>query len=397
MKKIKRFFTSIILIITAYILINYNTSFFTDISNSIPLLSKHCPKIAKSISLNSKKLNSAISQIPTPAEIIARVQNKELPINPQDIAENAYYSSDTMLNFCNVQNISVAVNGDILDCYGITDTKNDKYIVYRFVDSNGETLKQETDICDRDGEFRKQMTIPDGTHQFTLFTSPIQYGEYVSRIYDYIFLIKNSDGNWEIEKSPVYENNIEKYEKPKSKSAALAETNDICCFNETISELATSITQNINTDYGKALAIHDWVSKNIYYDSDSIDGISNNAHYIATDVLASRRAVCLGYANLYAALCRSVGIPCNVVVGYALGVGSGETEWNETNTASTEANHAWNEVYLDNRWVIVDTTWNSQNKVENNIGYTDENISRLYFDANIKFFSANHKITQYLK
>lgn len=397
MKKIKRFLITVLLLFIVYAVINYNTGFFINISESIPYLGKNHSEIAESISRHSKKLNAAISKIPTPLELIARFQNKELPIDPEDIAENIYYSSDTMLNFYAHRNISVAIENGTLDVYGITDKASDKYLVYRFLDDSGETLRQDTDVCDSDGEFRKQMTIPEGTYQFTIFTGPEQYGEYISTVYDYILLEKSSDSIWQIKKSPVFDNNVAKYEKAKSKSAALADTYDVCHSKESIVTLANSITDGIEKDYDKALAIHDWVCNNIFYDTDSIDGLSNNAHYIATDVLNSRRAVCLGYSNLYAALCRSIGIPCNVVTGYALGVGSGATTWNEVNSTTSEANHAWNEVYLDNRWVIVDTTWDSKNKIEDNVGYKDEDISHLYFDANLKFFSANHRIDEYLK
>lgn len=397
MKKIKGFLMTVILIVLTYILINYNTSFFTDISNTIPHLGENYPDIAYTISHNSKKLNASISQIPTPLEIIARFQNKELPIDPEDIAENVYYSSDTMLNFYNKRNISVSISNNTLDVYGITDNENDKYIVYRFIDESGETLRQDSDVCDRDGEFRKQLTIPEGAYQFTLFTSPVQYGEYVSRIYDYIFLAKSADGVWSVTESPAFSNNVLMYEKAKSKSAALSETFDVCYKKESIANLSLSITDGIDNDYDKALAIHDWVCNNIFYDTDSIDGLTNTAPYIATDVLSSKRAVCLGYSNLYAALCRSANIPCNVVTGYALGVSAGETTWNETTLFDTNGNHAWNEVYVDNRWIIVDTTWDSKNRIENNVGYKDEDISHIYFDANLKFFSQNHRIIEYLK
>ncbi len=397
MKKIKRFLYAVVLLFIIYAVVNYNTGFFINISESIPYLGKNHPEFAHNISHASKKLNTAISQIPTPVELIARFQNKELPIDPEDIAENIYYSSDTMLNFYTHRNISVAIDNGTLDVYGITDKESDKYLVYRFLDADGETLRQDTDVCDSDGEFRKQLTVPEGTYQFSVFTGPQQYGEYQSLIYDYIFLEKSDEGIWKLQASPVFENNVTKFEKAKSKSAALAKSYDINHSETEINELANSITKGLEKDYDKALAIHDWVCSNIFYDTDSIDGLSNNAPYIATDVLESRRAVCLGYSNLYAALCRSVGIPCNVVTGYALGVSSGEKTWNKTNQTTADANHAWNEVYLDNRWVIVDTTWDSKNKIEDNVGYKDENISHIYFDANLKFFSANHRITEYLK
>ena len=96
-----------------------------------------------------------------------------------------------------------------------------------------------------------------------------------------------------------------------------------------------------------------------------------------------------------AALCRAEGIPCNVVTGYALGV-SGDTKWTDENIATDEQNHAWNEVYVDGRWVIVDTTWDSGNKIENGM-WIDGSVSHLYFDANLQFFSSNHRIIEYYK
>ena len=85
---------------------------------------------------------------------MARFQNKELPIDPEDVAQNIYYSSNSMLNFYGKRNISVVVDGDIIDVYGISDIESDKYIVYRFLVESGEALRQEVDVCDSDGEFR---------------------------------------------------------------------------------------------------------------------------------------------------------------------------------------------------------------------------------------------------
>ena len=186
MKHIKRFFTAILVILIAYVVINYTTSFFTDISATVPYLEANYPELAHSISSVSKRINSNISQIPTPRELLARFQNKELPIDPEDIAQNIYYSSNSMLNFYGKRNISVVVDGDIIDVYGISDKESDKYIVYRFLDESGESLRQEVDVCDNDGEFRKQIRIPDNAYQFTVFTGPEQYGDYESIVYDYI-------------------------------------------------------------------------------------------------------------------------------------------------------------------------------------------------------------------
>ena len=113
-------------------------------------------------------------------------------------------------------------------------------------------------------------------------------------------------------------------------------------------------------------------------------------------MLESKRAVCLGFAVLSASLLRSINIPCNVVSGYALGIDADKV-WSESTVNTTEQNHAWNEAYVDGRWVIFDSTWDCMNKIENGETVSGKSVTHIYFDANIEFFSANHKIIDYMK
>lgn len=133
-------------------------------------------------------------------------------------------------------------------------------------------------------------------------------------------------------------------------------------------ETAIAITAGCGSDREKLRAIHDWVAEHVCYDRDSFrNGTSGVTE--PTDILNMNpmRCVCQGYANLTRDLCRAVGIPCKVVSGYALGVGA-ESYWTEAILNSNESNHAWNEAYIDGRWVILDTTWDSQNEYENGVG-----------------------------
>lgn len=398
MKIVKRFLKILAasgIIAAAAVIINAKTVFFRDIGSHFPFLKTHCPYLVEYISETSDKVNAFISQIPTAREIYAMITHKEIPLAPDDIAHNVYYSSDSMLNFYSKENVSVTINGNSIDVYGISPTEHEKYLIFRFLDSAGETLSQDSAAVSPDGRFRKQLDIPENTHQFTIFTGAERYGKFTSYIYDYLFFTRSSDGEWSFARSPVYDSNIEKYEKNKSISAALKKTYAICSDSPAIVSLAKAITDGYETDYEKAEALHDWVCENIYYDLDSISGNRNRVSYVADDVLRNSRAVCLGYANLYASLCRSVGIPCSVVTGYALGADGSKEEWNSSNLSTKEANHAWNEVYADNRWIIADPTWNSQNRIENGARIKGDPVSHLYFDANIMFFSTNHRIIDY--
>lgn len=399
MKHFKRAFIFIVLVLILSVIVNANTRFFKDIDKNIPFIGENYPELAEEISRFSDRVNEALSHLPSPAEMIAKIRGVELPIDPEDTASNIYYSSDTMLNFFPEENTSIAFTADNeLDVYGIMGDSGDKYLVYRFMSEDGEVLGEAFDSADSEGQFREVLRIPEGSHQFVVFTGPERAGSFTSRIYDYIYLSQDENGNWYIPLSPVSEHNTAEYEKPKSISAASGSTYAICSNEPSVSSLSLSLTEGLDSDYEKALAIHDWVCENIYYDSDSITGSTNNAPYVASDVIETKRAVCLGYANLYAALCRAAGIPCNVVTGYALGVsGSSTLSWDDASIASTDANHAWNEVYIENRWVIVDPTWDSKNSVEDGTASSDGAVSHLYFDANIRFFSANHKILEYVR
>ncbi|MCB2339560.1 transglutaminase domain-containing protein [Clostridium estertheticum] len=57
---------------------------------------------------------------------------------------------------------------------------------------------------------------------------------------------------------------------------------------------------------------------------------------------------------------RMAGIPCRVVIGYAIGVNY--QSWETVNHANS--NHTWNEALVDGRWVIMGSTWDSINKYE---------------------------------
>lgn len=54
-----------------------------------------------------------------------------------------------------------------------------------------------------------------------------------------------------------------------------------------------------------------------------------------------KRGICYDYSSLLAALDRSNGIPTKLVKGYATGV---------------DGYHAWNEVFLNGNWYVIDTT-----------------------------------------
>ncbi len=97
-----------------------------------------------------------------------------------------------------------------------------------------------------------------------------------------------------------------------------------------------------------ARAVHDYVSDRVAYDVASYRTGVYPPQDAAT-TFRSRRSVCAGYAALFEAIGRAAGLTVETVTGRARGMvttGMGE-------------GHAWNAVRLDDRWHLVDTTWDA--------------------------------------
>lgn len=108
------------------------------------------------------------------------------------------------------------------------------------------------------------------------------------------------------------------------------------------------LTKKLKTDEDKVKEIYKYVINNIKYDKKlAATGVSSDYLPQIDRTLMSKKDICYGYSALFAAMLRSEGIPTKLVMG-------------TTDYVSTY--HAWNEVYLNDKWVIIDTTvdagWN---------------------------------------
>lgn len=117
---------------------------------------------------------------------------------------------------------------------------------------------------------------------------------------------------------------------------------------DSVFELATLLSQSAATEVEKARIAYAWIAYHVAYDVSAL--ISNRFEYQSPqDVLASRQTICSGYAHLYQALVREMGLEAVVVNGYAKGT--------SYVAGASEINHAWNAVKLNGRWYLVDVTW----------------------------------------
>ena len=112
---------------------------------------------------------------------------------------------------------------------------------------------------------------------------------------------------------------------------------DITVGNRLIASKAMHITDSATSDYQKAIDIYVWISENIKYTNSAF-----GTKYPAIYAFKTREAICTGFAGLYSAMARDVGLSVRQIGGTAQGQG-----------------HTWNQVYVKNQWMNVDCTFAS--------------------------------------
>lgn len=162
---------------------------------------------------------------------------------------------------------------------------------------------------------------------------------------------------------------------------------------ESVIELARRIIRSSFTNYEKVLAIHDWVAENITYDYDALS--SGNYRYLKNDalsILKTRKCVCVGFSELTVTLLKAVGIHAINMDCFALGYLT-DGDWTKPENMCAPANHVVTFAYADDRWIMMDPTWDSDNEYRDGIyrkksGY---GVSHQFFDCTLAFFSYTHR------
>ena len=127
---------------------------------------------------------------------------------------------------------------------------------------------------------------------------------------------------------------------------------------------AMSLINLDDTDFAKALKLHDWIVKNVSY------GMSKTYSDFAVGALANRSSVCAGYAQCYQFLLSQVGVQSIYIAA---------------NT--TKEPHAWNLVKIDGHYFHVDCTW------DRGLG-ANPNVNHTYFMLNDEEFNADGAHTE---
>lgn len=159
------------------------------------------------------------------------------------------------------------------------------------------------------------------------------------------FVINDSLYTYEVSTSDQLYYALERGVKP----ICVPGSNADIVYQEMKKVLRTIISDNM-TDVEKVIAIHDYIIMNVTYDEEVLQllyqGVGNANSYKSfylEGVFLEKKAVCEGISKAFASMCNVEGIPCVVVEGYPKANPQG-------------AGHAWNKVYVNGEWYIVDAT-----------------------------------------
>lgn len=116
------------------------------------------------------------------------------------------------------------------------------------------------------------------------------------------------------------------------------------------SGIAQFINSNFSSQKDKARAIFVWITNNIRYDIDNMFAVNfyQNSDEIVSEVLKSKKGVCMHFAELFSDIANKAGISSFVIPGYT-----------KQNGFVDYIPHSWCIAKIDSVWCIFDPTWGS--------------------------------------
>lgn len=109
-------------------------------------------------------------------------------------------------------------------------------------------------------------------------------------------------------------------------------------------------------DGSKISLIYNDIVVNYKYDHEKALTVTSDYVPVIDDIFNDKKGICYDYAAILAAALRSQNIPSRLVMGY---------------TPLVSGYHAWNEIWIDGKWVTVDATYDAA-VVEAGYDYTPE-------------------------
>lgn len=119
-----------------------------------------------------------------------------------------------------------------------------------------------------------------------------------------------------------------------------------------------SLIKNKTSDREKIKAVYEWVTTNIHYDYErekTYRTINFQERSVGT-TFELKKGICSDFARLTSCMLAAAKIKCAVIYGFARG------DEKDFFSPLDELRHAWNAVFVDNKWLFMDPTWASCNR-----------------------------------
>lgn len=181
--------------------------------------------------------------------------------------------------------------------------------------------------------------LSDGSYELRAFKAARGVG---NRVMKYAFTIEVKGGSASFKPSVWYAKNLKLTANERTDVYALdfykyfAQQDYV---KQAYVKQANLITAGITDDYSKAKAIADWVTSNLAYSFVEYREDDGTFAELFPGSGVGKTAICVGFAGVTMELFQAAGFPAKYIVG-----------------GLNNVDHAWTEVYVDGRWVFVDTT-----------------------------------------
>lgn len=154
-------------------------------------------------------------------------------------------------------------------------------------------------------------------------------------------------------------------------------------------DLVKQINNNFSTNEDKVKASFYWLATNISYDiaaltsskkqyrfkyADEVDKqrkIKEIQNGFINETFRKRKGICEEYALSLKKICSLLKIPCKLIKGNV------RTSAYEIGKIERNTNHAWNIVYVNKKWIVVDATWASGYQINNK---WNKNFNAYFYD-----------------
>ena len=169
---------------------------------------------------------------------------------------------------------------------------------------------------------------------------------------------------------------------------------------KSVEKLANQIQSDFTSDIDKARALYVWLSLNIEYDLDEYYNptqkntsfsyrneaekqlkLSQIENELINQTLSQKKSVCEGYAQVFKKVSDLLGLESYVIDGYARSL------VNEIGIVPATTNHSWNAIRVNNRWLLMDTTWGAGFVVN---GKWRKSFSDYFFDIDHQKIQISH-------